>query len=378
MRQLLPGRYNLGNATFSRASTAYDEAGRLAGLSVPRITKTAYGKMMMVEEGTTNLVTSQPINLSSFAYRSGVSWANGVHFGDNTVLRYSHLARDLNISSAYALSINIKMDDLSAPAPGDIALDSKDFVLVIAGSICASYFITYLSDNIYRVTGVLTTGTSLVNSYYGVAKFTTQSSKQFTVVGNWQLEPRAYPTSFMIGTRAAESLTMPTAGLSVSEGTIEGIVEITDATKSTMNCNIFNILGTGYIRCGRNSPGTWFFVCNNGSGSTQSDSFSDSELPNSLYYNKAYWFVGLAKIEFWDLKTRTKTLERSISNPNLMGAISSLNVGAYSSASGFANARFGKHKLSNIARTDDPDFNNLMPSDANTVGIFDPTYSFLT
>jgi hypothetical protein len=59
MRLLLPSRYNLGDATFSRASTAYDEAGRLAGLAVPRIAKTPYGKMAMVEEGTGNLITSQ-------------------------------------------------------------------------------------------------------------------------------------------------------------------------------------------------------------------------------------------------------------------------------------------------------------------------------
>ena len=75
-------------------------------------------------------------------------------------------------------------------------------------------------SGVYRISyvGVATSNTTL---NYGICKYTGQSDKGFTIIGNWQLEAKAYPTSFIAGVRAPESLTVPANCLNVAEGTIE-------------------------------------------------------------------------------------------------------------------------------------------------------------
>ncbi len=53
MRLILPKRFSLGDAIFSRGSTAYLD-NRYADVGIPRIRRIGLSKMIMVEEGTTN------------------------------------------------------------------------------------------------------------------------------------------------------------------------------------------------------------------------------------------------------------------------------------------------------------------------------------
>jgi len=198
-------------------------------------------------------------------------------------------------------------------------------------------------------------------------------------------EPKEYATTPCVDTRAVESLTLPTTGLSVTEGTIEGIVEINDNSKrqdGTTNyfCNLsggvysnaiaFMHLGTSaYYRLS-----VW-----DDTGSQSYVSISDSLISNGFYYYKVYWDISAAIIELWDLLTQNKITSETISDLTLPSAFGSyMYLGSRNGNTYYPNTRFGRHRLSDIVRTDDPDFNNLMPVDANTVGIFDPTYTFLT
>jgi hypothetical protein len=72
------------------------------------------------------------------------------------------------------------------------------------------------------------------------------------------------------------------------------------------------------------------------------------------------------------LSSQTKVASATISDPTLPAAFApKAYLGAYGMFYNYANTRFGRHRLSNIARTDDPDFNNLMPQDSNTVALMD-------
>jgi hypothetical protein len=195
-----------------------------------------------------------------------------------------------------------------------------------------------------------------------------------------QLELGPYATTWNLPTEA----TTPRIGLPVEHGTIEGIVEINDLSKrqdGTTNyfCNLsggvfsnaiaFMHLGTSaYYRLS-----VW-----DDTGIQSYASFSDSLISNGFYYYKIHW-SGVAVIELWDLLTQNKVASGTISDLDLPSAFGShIYLGSRNRSAYHPNTHFGKHRLSNIARTDDPDFNNLMPVDANTVAIFDPTYSFLS
>jgi hypothetical protein len=535
--QVLPADF-----AFSRASTGYNTKGKLYMPNQLRLESSIYGgAMASIEEATTNLWDVQPASIDDFTTKSGVIWSNGVYFGDNSVTRYAYRTIPTTIPTKFTISVNVKMDDLSMPVLGAPSSPTSDFGFVIGGDDCDvdGYSIVYLGNNVYRVSGKYTVNRT---SHCGIVKYTTQSAKSFTVVGNWQLEQKPYPTSFTETSRAAESLTMPVLatnlltvnqasveqgltgflknagtetlskdtttykygnaslkvvtpgnvasegfllasllpvtaslsytasvwlkgsgtikltlyeytsgsalvgstiteitltdiwtrysatrtfgltgvytrmavttlttqattfyadglqlelgpyattwniptgelvprmGLPVEHGTIEGIVEITDIVKRTSgNRGIINIPSTTL------SYGIILY-CPNGSSNFNLGTFTDattfkevtilsSLIPNGWYYYKIYWTVSEAIVEFWDLSSQTKVASATISDPTLPAAFATnAHLGAYTASTYFANTRFGKHQLPNIARTDDPDFNNLMPRDSNTVALMD-------
>lgn len=320
MRLLLPKRYSVEDATFSRTLIAYDETQKLAGIEIPRIIKTAYGKMMMVEESQTNLF---PV---AYSRQFTSNWTSGTLNGTYTIKIYGSVG-SLDLSGGYT------------------------------GSVAAGETLTF------AVSSATVTFTPTDDPVY------------------CSLVLKSYITSWAESVRAAESLTLPTAGLSVSEGTIEGIVEITDLSKRQGSGNnmVFNIsTGSNVLRLfHKTASGEWTLLI--GETAYTYLNVADTSTPNALYFYKAIWKADLAKIEFWNLSTKTMVGFAESTSPDLPSVLASvLNIGSLGASSGFANTRFGRHRLSDIARTDDPDFNDLMPSDANTTAIFDPTYTFLT
>jgi hypothetical protein len=182
---------------------------------------------LLVEEGVTNLYApacQDPASVTSFGTRQNVvaasgvpGWNGGLYFGDNSVTRYAYSTQFTFASATtYTLSCTVLMDDGSQPVPG-AGTTSGDFSIVM-GAVVQAYTVTPLSGGGYRVTGTFTTATPPTNNNCGIVKYAnSQSAKGFKVSG-FQLEQRAYATSFDPGTRAAEALSLPSYGSASSDG----------------------------------------------------------------------------------------------------------------------------------------------------------------
>ena len=395
-----PRRTSISGATFSRNSEAIDSLGRIALPGLPRLEYVAgVGWVTWVEEADVNLLT--PNQASAETDATGFAQVNSATLSQD-IDEYKYGNASLKVvtsgsTSAEGFAIN-PVATVSASNVYTASVWLKGSGTVKLGiqerdSSSASIGYTYsslitLSDvwvrhNVTRIFGL--------TGVYARLLVDTDSIQAITFYADGlQLEQKAYPTNFCLpgSPRAAESLTMPTAGLSVAEGTIEGIVEITDVTKRQISgqvqyiCNIpGGVLSYGITLTHAYDSANWRLITFNDSGTASSVLISDSLTLNGFYYYKIPWEISEAKIEFWSLSTGTKVATGTLSTPNLPSAFGANGrLGSYNGSQYFANTRFGKHRLSNIARTADPDFDNLMPNDANTVGIFDPTpvYNHLT
>lgn len=379
MRKLYPRRYDLGDAIFSRASSAYGSDGKLATTNVPRIDRTEFGKMVWVEEGTTNLI---PVNRQKFE-----GWSL---FGGATVtLTQNQVVPEWGCTDATRIQISggsniIKYYySVGAPVVG-VRWTERVYVKNIGNTtVIVHSNLNGLQKNIAAGTSDLVEFRLVGNSASGEAhiQFWAVNASDTLDFIAWRpmAEAKAYATSFIETSRAAESLTMPTAGLT-GAGTIEGMVDINDMIKrqgaDTPLLYLPGLAG-GYISVAHmyNNP-AWNFTCNSGSAYKYSI-INDSNTPNGLYYYKCYWSTSEAGLEFWDLTSRSRVAFARITDPNLPSTFTAYCYLGHISSGYYANTRFGRHRLSNIARTTDPDFNNLMPRDSNTVAIFDPTYTFL-
>jgi len=198
-----------------------------------------------------------------------------------------------------------------------------------------------------------------------------------------QLEAKPYPTSFIDGTRSAESLTIPTAGLTPEQGTIEGIFECNKMAKRTTENqwnNIFDIptvSNTSGIMVWHNST-SWRLETRDDSGTSSASAFiSDSLTPDGPIGYRVSWSPAKARLEFWSVENdvfKTLLASAEITNPKLPSAFASnMYIGCQNGSVNFLNTSFGRHRLSNIVRTDVPD----LIVDANTIAVLSPTYDFL-
>jgi hypothetical protein len=385
-----PRRTTITGATFTRNSEAIDSLGRIALPELPRLEYVdEVGWVTWVEEADTNLLTANQANVETDITGFN-SVSSAVLSRDTTIFKYGNASlktvtpgavanEGFYTSFASVVASNAYTASVWFKGSGTVLLGVSEYT---AASVYVGLTYTStitLTDTWTRYSVSRAFGSTGERALIRI--ITTSGTAQAIIFWDdgLNLSPKAYPTSFCMpgSPRAAESLTMPTAGLSVSEGTIEGIVEINDNSKrQDGNSNrLLRIVGSsGYIIVYHSdSAATWFCRTHDGTNGNEI-SFADSLTPNGFYYYKVRWSASEAVIEFWNLSTQTKVASGTITSPYLPSAFGSyVYLGSDDGSSYFLNTRFGKHKLSNIARTDDPDFDNLMPNDANTVGIFDPT-----
>ena len=384
MRKLYPRRYDLGDATFSRSSSAYGSDGKLATTNIPRIDRTKFGKMVWIEEATTNLV---PVANQKF-----VGWS--AHGGASVILTQNQAVPEWGATDATRIQTNggthILKYYISLQSP---SVDGQAYVASLHIKNIGNHPVMFHTNLSFTSTQTIDAGETTLVKIAGVGNGVNIFQIQIRALDAahaldfiaWQpmAEAKAYATSFIETSRAAESLTMPTAGLSPSVGTIEGIVEITDVVKRNTDYGwIFQLArsGTGDMRFYHGDDGNFYLQIRNDSNVMILEvTISDDALRNSLYYYKLYWLESNFKIEFWDVLTRDKTVEKIFVARDTPSSFVICRIGGVGSTSfsTYANTRFGRHRLSNIARTTDPDFNNLMPRDEYTVALFDPTYTFL-
>jgi hypothetical protein len=366
--QVLPADF-----AFSRPSTGYNSKGKLYMPNQLRLESSIYGGAVApIEEATTNLIpVANQKFVGWYAYtgttvtltqnQSMPEWeakdATRIQSsgGTNNAKYYWIIASPSVSGQAYTVTVYLK----------NIGAGS----VLIATGLGNSTTIASGESKLVKIS-VIGNGTYNMNMVFSTANV---SDSLDIIAWHPQVESKACPTSFIETSRAAESLTIPTTGLNVSGGTIEGIFEVTDVAKrQTGNNRVIRIPGTsGQIVFYHSVSTHWNFYISN--GTTESyNALADSLIPNGWYYYKAYWDSSSIVFDIWSLSTKTKVGSVSVTVSYLPAAFGSyIYLGSNDGSSLFANTRFGRHRLSSIVRTDDPDFNNLMPQDSNTVALMD-------
>jgi hypothetical protein len=213
-----PTQQFLTPATFTRASAATLDGVDYA-TNAPRYT----GGGLLVEEGTTNLLTNTDGALATYATPTAgitdapgsiINFNNAIAFPLNNINRFAPKScTALTIGSTYTFSCYVIMDDLSAPVVGDSAAP-RDFAVTTTANVVSTNSnctITLIGSNVYRVT--CTFAAADASTLISVSKYATHSVKTFKVTG-YQLELKSYPTSYAESgasafVRAADALSVP-------------------------------------------------------------------------------------------------------------------------------------------------------------------------
>jgi len=224
--------------TFIRPSVAYTSNGAQVGVNVPRFEAGKFGQAVMVEEGTTNLLQNPSFETGNFS-----SWYLFTPYGGATYEVTSektwHGSYSVKITAdgTARSSVGISQSMVSATAGVTYTFSVK-----LAGTLGANkVFLVfrwrtadntlikdddnfYISEAMpqtfktYSATATAPENTAIMEVHVRIVK----DAVGVIYVDAAQLEQKPYATSFIDGTRAAETLTIPTAGvLNPQEGTIE-------------------------------------------------------------------------------------------------------------------------------------------------------------
>lgn len=215
---LIPSAYNTskvysvlpsngdGDFTFSRSSSAtrvnQDGLIETVEVDVPRIDYSDGGcPSLLLEPSRTNSVTnSEPtanegatsgVTYESYFWENGLS--NAVRFISSGSISYRYCGT-ATASVDNILSFYILMDDLSEPIIGTSSV-GNDLSIVVAGVVATNITKKHVGNNIWRVSGKLTAGVSLLANN-GIIKYATHTDKGFVCTG-FQVEQGEYATSYI-------------------------------------------------------------------------------------------------------------------------------------------------------------------------------------
>ena len=236
----VPNFDGVGAPTFTRASSAINpETGASVSSNTPRYVSGKFGKAVLVEEGTTNLVDVAAWNpIHDNTYQT-VTKTTDTFMGQpvyravkkSTGAPPTTLRSSLTIANgeSYSASLWVKHEN---------ADELQYSRLIFYTSAYGTYAYTTGKRagewERLEVTYTNNTGSDITGVY--VYFYPARSIDNVTYFTCPQLEAKPYATSFIDGTRATETLTIPTEGvLNPQEGTIEGWWLIPDFAKFTTN-----------------------------------------------------------------------------------------------------------------------------------------------
>jgi hypothetical protein len=325
-------------ATFIRTSTAYDSLGRLIAAGRARIERIAGQWGVLVEEGTANLFDGQ--------LESGNIDTSGVPYASASVIRTKNF-QAVNASTQYSLS-----NSAGYPIARLCAYDtSYVFISTIGG----------------------TTFTTPANCRY--LKWALVGT---VITTRAQLEAKPYSTSFHDTTRAAETLTIPTAGiLSPTQGYIRMWVYVNALAKRRVAGQYPTILllpraggGTGLWAYHSATSAQWLLQTrNDADGSTTAPAVADSLTSDGGHWFTIAWSETEAKMLIDGVKGAT------LAAPNLPSGFGTGYLGA-AAAQHFINTYFGPVQCGSNYLGDAEDLaavnaGGILP-DANTTLIWRP------
>jgi len=193
-------------------------------------------------------------------------------------------------------------------------------------------------------------------------------------------EEKAYSTSWHPTTRQPEVVTIE-HGLTPEQGTIEGIFEANELSLRSGFHRIFHI----------NRSGGWGIVLRRNTTDWQLAIWADDGSATSVVKNivmsgfvryRVTWLKsgGWAKAEFFSVNTKQKFGEIVLENVNFPSVLADkLYVGSYFTDAGtYSNTIHADIRCSSIARTDtEYGLDAPLPVDEYTTAVLSPTYDFL-
>ncbi len=368
----------LDDPTFTRSSVAYKTDGTQVSANVPRFEDGKFGKAIMVEEGTTNLLSAENSSfeggtvgnwgatLSTLSIVSSPSWHGG------KALKIVPTAQDgraqIRVDSG-GLGLISQGDTVTLSAyarleSGGPANVTVAFIIGGVGGFKTTLPVTSSGWTRISITKTIDQlGTSVYIQLYGGEYGVSQATVIFDGI---KLEKKAYPTSWTLGgtTRSPETLTIPTAGvLNPQEGTIKFWWCPINQPASTMTGSQFvapPIIQVGnyhqnnswILWCGMGSQLKLFVRGDNATGWTGQWTI----IPNLSWYQLNRWYRIVVRWEnantFWIFIDGVKYGPYVSSQPFTGIAGNIMSLGRLNASSGPSNAYIDDLRISNIARSD--------------------------
>ena len=223
--------FSVGNtSTFSRPSTAYKIAGTKVQVNQPRYETGKFGQAIMMEEGTTNLLTNNSFetDTSGWILSSAASRSNGAAYIGNGSLALTNpttpQGSNYNIngispSTKYTISVYVKnINGINARI--DITeLDSSGNAVVWDAN---NIFIPSTVNNSWiRYSKTITTDSKTAKFAIRVICGEYGAQTGVCYFDCFQVEQKAYLTSFTDSTRGSETLAIPATAFSKGNWSVE-------------------------------------------------------------------------------------------------------------------------------------------------------------
>jgi hypothetical protein len=233
----LPRRAEDTPLYFVRESAAYRADGTQVAANVPRFEPGKFSKAVMVEEGTTNLV-SFPWNPVGDSVYQTVTQDEGTIMGQPIFKAVKKTYSSPTISIKSGLTIPNGATFTASIWCNQIqeATASPAYIMFYKGGVgylaITSYGTSPVGWKRLVVTYTNNTGAELTN--VAVCFDACTNAGEITYFAAPQLEQKPYATFFIDGTRSSETLTIPMAGvLNPQEGTVKGFVNLWRAPGTT-------------------------------------------------------------------------------------------------------------------------------------------------
>ena len=353
-KQIMIG-FNLGKmqpiATFTRPTPAYLSDGKRVAANVPRFEPGKFGKALMVEEKTTNLLvkdldTGGSGSLIDILVPNKV-WAKRITVEANNFFYLGTISVPAQPNTKYTLTCWARLVSGSVVSGTRIYIGSDSQGVQGVASLNID---TQLTSEWKKF--VITGQTDANATTLTCAAFRVQTDTGCTVeIADWQLEAKPYATSFIDGTRAAETLTIPSYVLNPQEGTVACWVYVNSASKypnrySTIFMAVAGGAGKGIWLHHSNKTNCWEYQIKDESNNSKVITVADSETPTGWHFFTIKWKSTEAKL-FVD-----GALKGTMENPYLPSAIQKIDIGCWG-AGNQPNSLIDELRIDKIARSDE-------------------------